>query len=127
VEVILDTNALSALGNNDAALLKLLKASRQHFVPVVVLGEYRSGLRRSKYEANGLQWLDALEKKTALLDVTALTARHYGDIRHELRVAGNPIPINDLWIAALAREHGLAILSRDRHFDRVEGITRFDW
>jgi len=37
------------------------------------------------------------------------------------------IPTNDLWIAALARQHQLQILSRDTHFDFIEGIVRIGW
>jgi predicted nucleic acid-binding protein len=44
-----------------------------------------------------------------------------------LRQAGKPIPTNDLWIAALCRQHGLPLLSRDRHFDVVSGVQRLEW
>jgi len=39
-------------------------------------------------------------------------------------VAGTPIPANDCWIAALAQQHRLPIISQDRHFDSVKGIQR---
>jgi tRNA(fMet)-specific endonuclease VapC len=45
----------------------------------------------------------------------------------ELKRAGTPIPTNDLWIAALCRQHDLPLLSRDRHFDRVPGLRRIAW
>ena len=47
---------------------------------------------------------------------------HYAAINLELRQTGKPIPTNDLWIAALCRQHDLPLLSRDRHFDAVSGI-----
>jgi tRNA(fMet)-specific endonuclease VapC len=49
------------------------------------------------------------------------------DPRHKLRQAGTPIPENDIWIAALAMEYGLPILSDDRHFDRVNQVRRIAW
>ena len=52
------------------------------------------------------------------------TAEAYADVRDELKRSGRPIPGNDLWIAALARQHALPLLSRDRHFDFVPGIKR---
>lgn len=55
------------------------------------------------------------------------TLPFYADVRMELKKAGTPIPANDVWIAALARQHGMPILSRDRHFDKVRGIARQDW
>lgn len=52
---------------------------------------------------------------------------HYANTRHRLRLAGTPIPENDIWIAALALEHRQKILSNDRHFELVEGIERIGW
>jgi len=37
------------------------------------------------------------------------------------------LPANDVWIAALARQHDLPVLSRDTHFDAVPGLTRLSW
>jgi tRNA(fMet)-specific endonuclease VapC len=48
-------------------------------------------------------------------------------VRVELKSAGTPIPSNDVWIAALCRQHRLPLLSRDRHFDGVPGIRRLAW
>lgn len=44
-----------------------------------------------------------------------------------LKRAGQPIPGNDVWIAALGRQHALPILSLDRHFDLVAGVRRISW
>jgi len=54
-------------------------------------------------------------------------AGHYAVVRHRLRLAGTPIPENDIWIAALCLQHGQKILSNDRHFDVVQGVTRVGW
>jgi predicted nucleic acid-binding protein len=62
-----------------------------------------------------------------VLAVDEGTARHYADIRDELKRGGRPIPAKDLWIAALARQHALPLLSRDRHFDSVPGVMRIGW
>ena len=53
-----------------------------------------------------------------------MTAGVYAEIRLELKRTGKPIPLNDIWVAALARQHALPVLSNDTHFDLVEGITR---
>jgi predicted nucleic acid-binding protein len=55
------------------------------------------------------------------------TAEHYAEIRVELKRSGRPIPVNDLWIAALARQHALPLLSRDQHFEFVRGLERIGW
>ena len=55
---------------------------------------------------------------------TSATADAYADIRLELRQRGSLIPPNDVWIAALARQHALPVLSNDGHFDAVDRIQR---
>jgi predicted nucleic acid-binding protein len=57
----------------------------------------------------------------------AIRPRHYAEVRDELKRSGRPIPGNDLWIAALARQHALPLLSRARHFDFVPGLKRVAW
>jgi len=55
------------------------------------------------------------------------TSVYYAAIRSELKASGSPIPSNDGWIAALAREHRMPIVSRDTHFGRVRNIERLGW
>ncbi len=62
-----------------------------------------------------------------VLDVSEPTTQHYADIVGELKRKGKPIPTNDIWTAALCRQHSLPLLSRDRHFDLVEGNDRIEW
>ena len=52
------------------------------------------------------------------------TARLYGRIKAELRRKGKPIPENDIWIAAAAIQYGLTLVTRDRHFDFIDGLSR---
>jgi len=125
--LILDTNALSAAAEEHPGIIKLLAETQQLALPVVVIGEYRYGIAQSRHRARYRYWLDALISACRVLDIIELTTRHYAAINLELRKTGQPIPTNDLWIAALCRQHGLPLLSRDRHFDVVSGIQRFDW
>jgi len=62
-----------------------------------------------------------------VLIVDDITAGRYAEVRNQLKQSGRPIPSNDLWIAALARQHGLPLLSRDGHFDFVCGLQRIGW
>jgi len=125
--VILDTNALSALLDRDAALLEIIEQSRELSLPVIVLGEFRFGIvvskRRREYEA----WLVRDLSLFRVLPVIEETSIHYAAIRSELKASGSPIPANDAWIAALARQHRLPIVSQDGHFDSVKNIDRRTW
>ena len=125
--MILDTNALSAVADDEPAAVRLFSQAASIELPAIVLGEYRFGIaqprRRKEYE----NWLEELIAAIRVLSVDQETAGHYAQIRSELKKAGNPIPSNDLWIAALARQHRLPLMSQDTHFDAVQGLKRIRW
>jgi tRNA(fMet)-specific endonuclease VapC len=54
-------------------------------------------------------------------------ARHYGVIEKALRAKGRPIPANDVWIAALAQQHELIVVTCDAHFGEVEALPVLSW
>ena len=125
--MILDTNAVSALFVGDPALEKLLSRAARHELPVIVVGEYRYGLARSRARKPLLTLLDQLIDESTVLDVTPRTAEIYAVVREGLRAKGTPISENDVWISALAIEHGLDVVSRDTDFDHVAGVRRRGW
>ena len=125
--MILDTNALSAWVGGDQKVERLLAQEAFLALPVIVLGEYRYGLSGSRLQSTLEPKLAELERFVRVLDITRATAKVYALVRTELKRKGKPIPANDAWIAALAREHDLPILSRDTHFDSVDGIKRVGW
>jgi tRNA(fMet)-specific endonuclease VapC len=125
--MILDTNAVSALSFEDADLADRLGASECHHLPVIVIGEYEFGLAGSKRNKELRAWFHLLVSESIVLAVDRETATHYGTICAALKRTGQPIPSNDLWIAALALQHGLPVVSRDDHFDRVSGLRRLEW
>ena len=125
--MILDTNALSAYADEDAALFPIVEPLDRLFLPAIVLGEYLSGIVISRNRARYEAWLESLIVGCTVLDITQETSRHYANLVLELRKIGKPIPANDLWIAALCRQHSLPLLSRDRHFDFVPFLRRISW
>ena len=124
---MLDTNALSAWAEADTALLRVLPKDRLWYLPVVALGEFLFGIRRSRERAKLERWIEEVKATCAVVAVDAETAEHYADIREALRAAATPLPENDVWIAALCRQHHLAVASRDGHFDKVRGLKRVAW
>ncbi len=125
--MILDTNAVSDLLAGNTDLETLLVHSEKHHLPVIVIGEYRFGLIASRKRKVLEPLLNQLEEECFVLSPDRNTARHYASIRHELKRKAKPIPENDIWIAALARQHQLEVASNDAHFDQVEGIDRINW
>lgn len=125
--MILDTNALSAWLDGDAAIHARLNTADAIALSPIALGEYRFGVLQSRHRARYEEQLVLIEAEFPPLVFGSRTARHYSEIRLELRRAGHPIPWHDLWIAAQAREYALPVLSRDEHFDAVAGLTRLSW
>lgn len=125
--LIVDTNALSAAAEEHPGVMVVLAQIQQLALPVVVIGEYRYGIAQSRHRARYRRWLDDLIDDCTVLDVDEQSTHHYAAISVELRQAEKPIPTNDLWIAALCRQHSLPLLSRNQHFDVVSGIRRVDW
>jgi len=125
--VILDTNALSAVADNEPLAIRKFSEAAGIELPVIVLGEYRFGVAQSRDRDEYERWLQQLIAATCVLPVNEDTASHYAQIRAELKEAGPPISSNDLWIAALCRQHHLPLMSQDKHFDSVQNLKRIGW
>ncbi len=125
--MILDTNALSAIAGGEPGAVRAFAHAPQVAIPVIILGDYRFGIARSRHKLEYARWLEEMTAITRVLEVDEETAIHYAEVCVQLKDAGTPIPSNDAWIAALARQHRFPILSRDRHFDLVRGVERLGW
>ena len=125
--MILDTNALSAFFDGESKVVELISSVDAVHLPVIVIGEYRFGLRASRLRKQREPKFEAFTKACTVLPVLESTTAAYAAVRDELKRVGKPIPENDVWIAALALEYGLPILSDDRHFDAVKTVRRVTW
>jgi predicted nucleic acid-binding protein len=125
--VILDTNALSAFVDGDAGVGAVLRTQPRATIPVIALGEFRYGIAGSRHRRTYEAWLDSHLRHFDVLAITEDTAIAYAALRVALKRAGRPIPANDAWIAALALQHQLPVLSRDTHFDAVPNLDRRTW
>lgn len=124
---LLDTNVIVALFGSDEHVRSRMTASSEVFVPAIAIGELFYGARHSAHvEANTNRVREFAESATVLpCDVG--TAEHYGRIKQELKSRGRPLPENDVWIAAIARQHALTVVTRDGHFREVDGLVLETW
>lgn len=125
--ILLDTNVAIALMNGEASVQQRIASPKDLFVPVIVMAEIYFGAEKSSRRQENLAWAERLAARSQLLNVDLETARHCGRIRQALRQIGRPIPINDLWIAAIAVQHQLTVATRDGHFDYVQALTVERW
>ncbi len=127
MEAILDTTALFAIADGAPRILPALRVVRTIRLPVVVLAEFRWAAQQSTLRDDYDDWLSQLATPDTLLSADAETARRYASLRRELDAAGIALPPHDYWIAALAVQHGLPVVSNQVHFDRVPALQRITW
>lgn len=125
--MILDTHALSAWAEGERSIEPLLRSAAEVVIPVIVLAEFDFGIRQSTHYQRYADWLDASLDAVEVALIDREVAHAYGAVRLELKQAGTQIPINDTWIAALARHRRLPVVSRDGHFDVVAGVRWVSW
>ncbi|TLY24206.1 MAG: type II toxin-antitoxin system VapC family toxin [Nitrospirae bacterium] len=125
--VLLDTNIVIGLFAKDQAVLARLSESARVFIPSIVVGELYFGAYKSTQPKGNVHRIEELVAASAVLVCDATTAEYYGRIKKALRDKGRPLPENDIWIAALAQQHGLIVVSRDQHFKEIEGLPVEAW
>jgi tRNA(fMet)-specific endonuclease VapC len=124
---LLDTSVIVPLFAGDPRVAQALGNAADVFVPSVALGELFYGARKSSRSSANLAQTEALAASIPVLACDLDTARHYGEIKDRLRAIGRPLPENDIWIAAVARQHGLTLATRDAHFEQVAGLDVTSW
>lgn len=124
---LLDTNIVIAFFSGEPEVVKRLGDAGNVFLPAIVLGELYYGAEKSAKRSFNINLVDAFCQKVRQLDVNGETATHYGAIKEAVRAAGKPIPENDIWIAAIARQHDLILVTRDRHFNEVPDLATERW
>jgi tRNA(fMet)-specific endonuclease VapC len=125
-DVLLDTNIVIAFFAKDTEVLTRI-VQVNFLIPSIVLGELHAGARKSVRAAENLARIDAALPNSIILNCDYQTAQVYGVIKQALRLKGRPIPENDIWIAAVAQQYGLPLITRDEHFTAVDGLSIEKW
>jgi tRNA(fMet)-specific endonuclease VapC len=121
-KALVDTNVVIALFAGDPAIVDSLKHRAAVFLCAPVLGELRYGARASARVESNLARLDQFAQALIVLPCDAETTSSYAAVKFDLREKGRPIPENDVWIASIARQHELTLLTRDAHFREIESL-----
>lgn len=124
---LLDTNIVIEVfdGNKDIAD-KINKLS-EFYISSIVLGELYIGINRVTNKAKHLKKLHDFLQLCTVLNVDSTTAIHYGEIIAALYKKGKPLPINDVWIAAISLQHDLTLVTRDKHFNEINNLKIKNW
>jgi tRNA(fMet)-specific endonuclease VapC len=125
--VLLDTNIISGLIKGDLSIADKLDQSENACIPVIAIGELYYGAEYSAHITKNLNNVRKIIEQYTILFIDNSTAAVYGAIKGELRRRGTPIPENDIWIAAIAKQHQLNLVTRDKHFSHVENLAILNW
>jgi predicted nucleic acid-binding protein len=123
--VLVDTNAYGAFRRGRPEAIEVFHEAPRISFSTVVLGEllagFAAGMRAQENRRDLAEFL--LLPKVAVLSVDRDTAECYSEVFANLRGRATPIPTNDIWVAATAIQHGLALFTYDRHFRGVAGLS----
>jgi predicted nucleic acid-binding protein len=119
LDFIADTSAIIGLLRRDPAVERIF-AGKSFAITFVTLAELSLGvLKAARPDAAWARICDVLRDRQMLHVTPAIYARIYFDLEQR----GALIPINDIWISALAMERRLPIVACDEHFSRVRGLS----
>ncbi len=94
----------------------------------ISMGELFSGFKGGNRETKNREELNLFldSPRVAVHPIDEGTAEFYASILNNLRNAGTPVPTNDIWIAAVAFQHGYQLYSMDMHFTLISGLVQFN-
>lgn len=124
---ILDTNIIIALFAKDPTIHDCIAKAAEVFVPSIAIGELYFGAYNSQKNQENICRIDEFVLNNTILACNTDTARRYGELKNRLKEKGRPIPENDIWIAAIAKQYGLILVTKDEHFDAVEDLIVEVW
>jgi tRNA(fMet)-specific endonuclease VapC len=125
--ILLDTNIVIALFGGEKSVRGRIAQCSEVFLASTALGELYYGARKSSQPDANFARIEEFAAAVAILPCDVTTARLYGEVKAALRFQGHPIPENDIWIAAVAKQYGLALATRDEHFKHVADLTTEAW
>jgi tRNA(fMet)-specific endonuclease VapC len=126
MKLALDTNAYRLVMDGEAAAVRLARTAERVLLPVPVLAELRfgflNGTKGRENEAHLLRFLD--RPRVEVLRCDEETTVRYAELKLQLKKQGTPIPINDVWIAALVLQHQATLFTTDSDFERIPQLPR---
>jgi tRNA(fMet)-specific endonuclease VapC len=123
-DLLIDTNIYTYALQGDPEVVTVLQQAHEIGLCPVSIGELLSGFKGGKKEQENRRELEEFldSPRVRVHGIDEATSEFYAEILHNLRKKGKPIPTNDIWIASVAFQHGLALFSKDQHFKDIPGL-----
>ena len=123
----LDTNIVIALFADEIEVKESLATANEVFISSITVGELCYGAKKSARSTENLERIKNFVASITVLGCDLETAYRYGEVKNKLRFKGKPLPENDMWIAAIALQYNLTLVTRDAHFQEVENLQTVTW
>ena len=125
-KILIDTNIYSLAMKGDGNVVDALRKIDQIGFAAISVGELYSGFKNGNRETTNREELNVFldSPRVVVHTIDVETADFYASILNNLKATGTPIPTNDIWIAAVAFQHGYIIFTKDRHFDLIPGLIQ---
>ena len=122
--ILIDTNIYSHAMRGDAEVIETFQQTAHIGISAISIGELLSGFKAGNKEKTNRQELNQFldSPRVELYRIDEKTAEYYCLILDQLKNNGTPIPTNDIWIAAVAFQQGMPIYTKDRHFNKINGL-----
>lgn len=127
MKYLFDTNIIIGFLKNEKEIVEKIASLEKLTLPIISVGEMLYGACYSKNSEKNISYYRSFFESCNILHINENTALHYAEIKSILRKSGKPIPENDIWIAAIARENDLIIVTRDRHLIEIDFIKTEEW
>ena len=131
MKYLLDTNAwIEFLNKPNGVLATRVAKHAPHEIAAnsVVISELLVGCYKSSQQAANLALVQQILLQFMCLTFDETSADHYARIRVHLESIGQPIGPHDTQIAAIAKQHGLIVVTNNvSEFSRVPGLVVEDW
>jgi len=124
---LIDTNIIISLFAKDSQIHNRLSMAEEVFVPCIAVGELYYGAYKALKQKENLDRLEEFALNNTVLPCDINIAKKYGDIKNRLKEKGLPVPDNDIWIAAIAQQYDLTLITRDSHFEAIENLRCETW
>lgn len=125
--LLLDTKALSALSEDSEAAIAVAGHHERLLLPLPVFAEARYGVLLARSLKPKIERSSRLLEQFPVLAMDRQRGELFASMYADLGRLGLKIPTNDLWIAAIGIQHGLPLMTRDAHFDRIAGLAKIGW
>ncbi len=125
-KILIDTSAYSAFMRGNQRIKRVVQEAQEIYINPVIIGELLAGFSGGRKLHENREILEEFlaSPRVVVIPIDTETSERYAALYQYLRCQGTPIPTNDLWIASSAMQHGLRLITTDRHYEAVPHVLR---